>query len=122
MTNVVARVTNYSAAKVSDFVRILPSSDGLSANCHYSGFDSAQYGVARITQVQRSRNYCAHDVDVYCINTTVLSGVSSLNEEKESSDNESEHLKYRKLTDICRVFLLLFVTESLMLCSDFLLN
>ena len=51
----------------------------------------------------------------YC-RVTVLSGVSSLNEEKESSDNESEHLKYRKLTDICRVFLLLFVTES---CSDF---
>ena len=54
----------------------------------------------------------------YC-RVTVLSGVSSLNEEKESSDNESEHLKYRKLTDICRVFLLLFVTESLILCSDF---
>ena len=107
-------------AKVSDFVRILrifdlaklPRTDCPPiAITPDSWADGSRYGVARVTQVQRSRNYCAHDVDVYCMTVlyhycrvTVLSeGVSSLNEEKESSDNESEHLKYRYLLCILTV-------------------
>ena len=39
----------------------------------------------------------------YCRVTVLSEGVSSLNEEKESSDNESEHLKYRYLLCILTV-------------------